>query len=155
MTYQHKQRVVPTTWIVVADRSQARIFASSSGEEPLEELDTLVFPESQMRKSEIVSDRQGYFRGKDGALDSGDPEKDFKHHTAEQFAVQIAHHIDAARQHQQFGRLALVAPPLFLGVLRKKLPTPVAQMVAVEIDKDYSQQSTASIQGHLRQQLWD
>ena len=68
----------------------------------------------------------------------GQPKTDFKHQTAERFAEEIVTKLEDGRVKNQFGKLGLVCPPLFLGVLRNKLSSPLAQLVTLELDKDYT-----------------
>ncbi len=149
MTFKHHTPEVSTTWVVVADRSRARILASSGDSADLEELETLVNPEGAMRQSECSSDRQGYFGGRQGSLEAGDPKTDFQHKTAETFAAQVIDHLETGRTSQQFGHVVLIAAPSFLGTLRQKLPTPLARMVELQVDKDYSKCSPGEIASQL------
>ena len=138
MTFKHHTPEISTTWLVVADRARARILSTTADTSELNEIKTLVNPEGAMRQSDYVSDRQGYFGGRKGSLEAGDPKTDFQHKTAETFAIQVVDHLEAARNSQQFGRLVLIAAPSFLGALRRKLPAPLSRMVELEVDKDYS-----------------
>ena len=48
-----------TTWILVAERSRARIFTLQNRVAPLQELESLVHPQSRLKESELVSDHAG------------------------------------------------------------------------------------------------
>ncbi|HIF00702.1 MAG TPA: host attachment protein [Fuerstia sp.] len=149
MTFRHHTPEIATTWVVVADRSRARILASSGDSTDLAELETLVNPTGAMRQSECSSDRQGYFKGREGSLEAGDPETDWEHKTAETFAAQVIDYLETGRTSQQFGHVVLIAAPSFLGTLRQKLPTPLARMVELQVDKDYSKCSPKEIAAQL------
>ncbi len=162
-----------TTWILVADRAQARIFvpeeagteslrqhvdfAGRAGylapdvEEPetLTEQDAFIHPESHLSRQAVETDRAGRFDTTGSAQHSGDPEQDFKHQTAEHFAKKLVDYLEKARQKNQFDQLALVAAPLFLGTLRKTLTSSLSQMVTLELDKDYTKLKPEEIRKHL------
>ncbi len=139
-----------TTWIVVVDRSRARFLAAESPEtNELEEVSDVVHPESQLNRQDVTSDVAGRFEVPAGGHHAGEPATDFKHETAEQFAQEIVSYLDKARLENAFDQLGLVAAPLFLGVLRKKMPDPLAHMVAWDADRDYTKLSTKEIRQHL------
>lgn len=166
-----------TTWILVADRAHARIFVPEAAEaeslrqhvefagragylapeteepEPLTEQADFVHPESQLAQQDTETDRPGRFKAKGSALHSGEAEKDFKHQTAEHFARELVDYLEKARQENQFDRLILIAAPLFLGVLRTTLTAPLRQLVAMELDKDYTKLKPEEIRKHLPEQL--
>lgn len=143
-----------TTWILVADRSRARILAASeNNSRKLEEIADFVYPESGLKYQQVVTDRQGHFEAKGVGLHAGEPETDFKHQTANRFAVQLCEHLEKARLENRFARLHVVAAPLFLGVLREKFPTPLTQLITREIAKDYTLLKPDEIQRLLADQL--
>lgn len=88
------------TWVVIADRAVARIFEQCGGAgTTLQAVSTLQHPQSRERMSEQVTDSPGSFRG--GAIvgsESGDPNQDHRHHTAEDFSREVVAHLERARQ---------------------------------------------------------
>lgn len=168
-----------TTWILVADRGQARIFVpEEAGAEPLRqhvdfvgragylepdveepqhltEKSDFTHPESHLSREDLEADRPGQFEStKSGsAQHSGAPKQDFKHETAEHFAKELVDYLEKARQEKKFDKLALVAAPLFLGVLRKELTPSLSQMVTFELDKDYTKLKPEEIREHLPETL--
>lgn len=167
-----------TTWIVVADRSRARIFTPVEGEhtpldeivhfagragfvgeekypaETLDEVEDLVHPESEQMRQELEPDHPGRTKKSPGTSSAYETtHTDTRHQTAEDFAREIVDRLDHARQENQFDRLILVSPPLFLGVLRKKLPHALKSLVAHEIDKDFIKLSAQEIRSHLTDAL--
>ena len=151
MTHRHQNPVVPNIWIVVADRCRARIFATHQfqGLPQLTEIEVLEFPKGALKFSEYVSDHSGRMPGPGGIPVSGDPEVDFEHRTAEEFAGQLVQHLEDGRNKHKFGKIILMAPPVFLGVLRQKLTPQLARMVDLELDKDLSRRSDAEIAEHV------
>jgi len=166
-----------TTWILVADRAQARIlvpeeagakslrqhvdFVGRAGylepdvkePSPLTEQDAFIHPESHLSQQDTESDRGGRHKSTESAQHSGDAKRDFKHQTAEHFAKELVDYLDKARQENQFKQLALVAAPLFLGTLRKTLTSSLSKMVTLELDKDYTKLKPTEIRKHLPEAL--
>lgn len=156
MTFKHEPRIPQTIWAVVADRARARILAAPlPGGGEWEEVDCLVHGEGELRPGEVNTDRPGSFAGAGGAHHSGDQATDFRHRTAEVFASEIVDRLEQAHSTQRFGKLALVATPVFLGVLRKKLPAKLAGLVTFELHKDYTQTRADELQSHLQSAMPD
>ncbi len=146
------RRMTAATWVVVTDRAVARIFLQLDGPgSELRSVTTLRHPESRERLSDEVTDGPGSFAG--GGIaghESGEPRTDHRHHTAEIFAKEVAEYLEAARQRREFGKLTIVAPPLFLGTLRDALPAPLVKLVEHELHKDYTHLSGEQIRSHLQ-----
>lgn len=146
MTYKHENRVPANAWIVVADRARARIFSTTWPESrQLAEVAALVHPESQMHERDVISDGPGTFAERAGGHHAGEPQTDFRHRTALEFAGTLAARLEQGRMANEYGRLVIVAPSLYLGVLREKLSAPLARMVVKEIDKDYTLMKPAEV----------
>ncbi len=154
MRSKHEQQAPPYIWVVIADRSRSRILSSTwPNPGKWEEVFDLVHAEGALKTSEVNSDRQGTFGESAGRHHVGEPHTDFKHLTAERFAEEIVQHLENGRLHSKFGKLGLICPPLFLGVLRKQLPTALANLVTVELDKDYTHATISEIVSHLEKEL--
>ena len=154
MTFKREQQSPPVIWVVVADRSRSRILSSSwpnPGE--WDEVADLIHAEGSLKASDINTDGPGTFSEAGGGHHGGQPRTDFKHQTAERFAEEIVRYLDDGRLHNKFGKLALVCPPLFLGVLRKNLTGPLANLVTLELDKDYTHATNKEIASHLKAQF--
>ena len=154
MTFKHEQQISPIIWVVIADRSRCRILSSSWPEiDEWEEVADLVHAEGALKAGEVNTDRQGTLGESAGRHHVGEPRTDFKHQTAEQFAAEIVHSLENGRLHNKFGKLGLVCPPLFLGVLRKSLPRPLANLVVLELDKDFTHASIKELTPSLKEKL--
>jgi protein required for attachment to host cells len=66
------------------------------------------------------------------------------------FAKQIGRYLEQARQQQRYDELVLIAPPKFLGVLRKELDNEVEKLVADELPKDLSWFNGRDLERYLR-----
>ncbi|MCA8998805.1 MAG: host attachment protein [Planctomycetaceae bacterium] len=137
MTRRHIPRSSPTTWVVVADRAHARIFSAQEADcSDLLEEETLIHSEGASHSRDVVTDRPGRFSGMGGASASGDAETDFRHQTANEFACQVSDALEEGRVDNSFGRLVIIAPPLFLGSLRDRISDPLKRLVVAELNKE-------------------
>ncbi len=112
-------------WVVVADESQAIVYARERKTGPMRELAKLDNEEGRKRPRELVSDRGGRAFDSVGqgrhtmAKEKSGP----KQHIAEIFAKDIAERIGKAVHSGRCRGYALVAPPRFLGLLRDAVET--------------------------------
>jgi protein required for attachment to host cells len=127
-----------TTWIIAADASRARVL-QVAGRERLDEVENLLNPEGRLQNREINTDAKGRFAGPDrpGGHSSDDEERTVDH-ASEMFAKRVGDYLEKARTDHRFDQLVLVAPPKFLGALRKELGKEVGKLVAHELPKDLS-----------------
>ena len=138
------------TWVVVAESSRARIFAADGPRKGLEEIAGLSQPAARLKEGDLVSDAPGrsFDSGGQGRHAMGN-DSDHKHHEAESFAREIAGRIDAARKSRDFEQLILVAPPHFLGLLRRYLTPACAATVVATVNKNLVQHQLPDIRDHL------
>jgi protein required for attachment to host cells len=137
-----------TTWIVAADSSRARVLQVADREEKLVEVEDLVNPEGRMNDRELTTDAHPRLRGTSGP-GSDRQEMSAVEHQVELFAKRIGEHLEKARNEHRYDRLCLVAPPRFLGVLRKELGGEVRKLVAEELPKDLSWLSARELERHF------
>ena len=91
-----------TTWIVAADESRARVL--------------------QVLDRELQTDAEPRFNGRPGGGPASDSERQGAvEHSARTFAKEVGRYLDRARIDHKYDQLVLVAPPKFLGALRKEL----------------------------------
>ena len=134
-----------TTWIIAADESRARVL-QVAGPDRLDEIDDLVNPSGRAQDRELQTDAEPRFNGhggvgKAGSGRTGGPASDREaqgavEHSVRTFAREVGRYLDRARLDHRFDQLVLVAPPKFLGVLRKELDKEVEKLVADELPKD-------------------
>ncbi|MFG0333025.1 MAG: host attachment protein [Maioricimonas sp. JB049] len=150
MTRKYEHQTVAVAWILVADRGRAQILSANLPDaDRLEIVETLVHPASTVHARDLETDGPGSFQERGGERHAGEPETDFRHRTARDFALQIVERLEKGRMANAFGKLIVVAPPLFLGVLRDKLSGPLAQMVAHEIAKDLTRKREKELHERL------
>ncbi len=129
------------TWVVVADRSRARIFTVTTPKGPLTEFEDLVHPEARAHGRDLTSDRPG--RASDQHVLG--PAHSAREQQALEFAREIAERLEAGRVNTQFEQLFIVAAPDLLGLLRKSMNGNIEKLIAHAIDKNVTQQSATDI----------
>lgn len=129
------------TWILVCDASRARLFSTPGKGRPWTLVQELNHPESRLKGSEIMSDQPGRVRQSMGAgtRPAMEPHTPPKQVEAEHFAQQLAGVVEHGHGRNDFSRLVLVAPPHFLGLLRKSLSDQCSKRVVASLDKDYTE----------------
>ena len=135
------------TRVIVADNARARIFASHSVLNHLEELEGFAHPEAHRSNRELTSDSAGRSVDQHGALE---PATSPKAHEAENFARMLAQHLKDLHNQQHYEELVLIAPPKFLGLLNKQLPKPLDKRVSRTVDKDLTMRSIEEIIDYIR-----
>ena len=136
-----------TTWIIAADASRARILQVTDRAQQLEEIEDLLNPEGRVHDRELISDAHPRFSGHGGAGPGSDREEmSATEHATELFAKRLGDYLDKARTAHRYDRLHLIAPPKFLGRLRKELGKEVQKLVAEELPKDLSWLNARDIQ---------
>jgi protein required for attachment to host cells len=70
-----------------------------------------------------------------------------------QFARDVVRQLDRRLQERCFNQLFLIAPPVFLGLLRAELPSRLRAVLAGSIDKDLTKGSQAHVVGRLAELL--
>ncbi|MGD8784992.1 MAG: host attachment protein [Thioalkalispiraceae bacterium] len=139
-----------TTWIIVADASRARIFERTGSSKDIHEKETLTHPASRLHEQELTSDLPGRAFDSEGAGRHAMGSKhEPKQNEADEFARQLAEHVDKARAENRFTKIIVVAAPAMLGDLRNRMTDETKKLVVNEIDKDLTQHTIEDIQQHL------
>ena len=123
-----------TTWIVSGDSSRARVL-QVTGRNSLEEIEDFVNPKGRMDDRELTTDAHPRYRGT-GGPGSDRQETGAQQHEVEMFAKEIDRFLDQARMKNRYDRLFVVAPPRFLGLLRKNLSREVGKLVEDDLDRN-------------------
>lgn len=141
-----------STWIVVANRTGARIVERSTS--PMELLLVREFENARGRRqdSELNSDAPGLAFASAGS-GGGHPmasEESAHDHVARTFAQELGQSLERDRMEHRFNRLVLVAEPRFLGFLREALPLHTATLVEDTITKDLAMLDLPALAQHLQ-----
>ncbi len=144
--------------IVVADQSEARFYDVERHDGVLRLAGQVSDPSAHLHDRDLKSDRPGrkfdrapIQAGRRGATAHHGVGSDRKprQHEALLFAHRIAGEVAAARRTDGFDRLVLMAPPAFLGILRKALPAALHQIIAAEIAKDLVHEPPGTVRTYL------
>jgi protein required for attachment to host cells len=143
-----------TTWVLVADSTRARLLEAENPIGPLNEIETLVHPESRLHERDINSDSPGR------AFDSGGQGRHAmgqtvgaKEHEAGTFVRDILQRLDRGRESGDLKQLIIVAAPALLGLLRKHMSTETARLITLELDKNITQMGSSELRAHLPERL--
>lgn len=138
--------------VLVADSTQAKLFTLDRGAEKLEELDQLRHDEARQRERDINSDRPGRQQGGGGAGSSHhgvNVEDSAREQENTVFAKHIGEYLEADRVRQNPRGLIIMAPPHFLGILRKQLSGECQKLVVQTVNKDLAQSTAQAILDHI------
>lgn len=138
-----------TTWILVANASQAKIYANGGPKKGLKLVKELTHPESREKGSELVSDRPGQMHSPGNGHRASQPRSGPKTNEARHFALELARELNHGRSTLQFERAIIVAPPAFMGLLNEKLDGPTANLITDRFEKDYTKSTDKELTGHL------
>ena len=125
-------------WILVANRSKARIFEMQELHAPLVEIADFVDPKGRANGRDINTDADGRLYGKGERVQGHATSSDVSptQHEAERFAEQLRDYLYREHSEQRFDKLWVVAAPTFLGVLREKLAKQLHAAIELEVNKD-------------------
>lgn len=139
-----------TTWILIADASQAHVMASTSKESDLAEVEDFQLDGTTLAGRDLAADRPGRSFDRAGEGRHGmEPRTNPREVEQERFARGIVGALDKADRRQRFDRLILVAPPTFMGLLRNILPPSLANKVSGELTKDLTKVAIHDLPDHL------
>ncbi len=135
-------------YVLVADGAMARLFEAKTPVKTIAELMDWVNPAGKRKDSDLYTDRSGSNHGGVGGYQSYDRE------TAEnqddvRFVRELGDYLEKARHKGQFDNLVLIAPPHFLGTLRKHLTKGCLALIAQTVDKDLVRQDSKAIAEHI------
>jgi protein required for attachment to host cells len=127
-----------TTWILVAQRSGARIFEHEAPGAGLQLVNTILHEEGRLRDREINADRPGSSMDHNTGAQHGMSSEESPHErVVADFVRSLAKTLESARVEHRYSKLVLVAEPRMLGLLREALDAPTTALVIGSLDKDY------------------
>ena len=147
-----------TTWIVSADAGRARIFSEQNSSKPLQEIEDMVNGAARLRDSDINTDGTGPLSASKSSHSTGgalptssyQPQTTPEQHNAEIFAKEVSGFLLQAKNAGKFQKLALVASPKFLGLLRVALDPQLKNLISMEINKDYTHSNAQQLQEQIK-----
>jgi protein required for attachment to host cells len=141
---------MPTTWIMVANASHAKLFSNKGPNRGLELVKEFDHPESRERAAELVSDRIGNYAGSGSYAQPTSP----KEHEAERFALQIAQELEQGRVSNAYEKLIVVTSSHFMGLLNNRISPQVKNKISESINKDYTQMPVKELTGYLESHVF-
>lgn len=138
-------------WALVADGRRARIFQRRAPAGAWAELESEAVALPDPPAQDGGTDRPG--RGQENAGDEPlaiQPQSDPQEAAEPGFARALAARLATAAGEGRFGRVALVAPPGFLGALRAALAPAQAVAVLGTLDQDLTQHAPEAIAARLQ-----
>jgi protein required for attachment to host cells len=142
-----------THWILVADASGAKVYASDALLEDLNLIDDITFSRHQVRHDDSRGHSTAHLPSSGAA--SAEAEHDPRKLSEERLARAVAETINHADQERRFERLVVVAPPRFLGDFRASLSHPAAKRVVASIHHDWTKLDRRELSVQVRRNLPD
>jgi len=137
-----------TTWILVADRAKARLFAINEKDRSIAEIEDFLNPEGRGR--EPAQDRPPRTHDRMGdSRHAIEPHTSAQENAVEFFARELESALECGRTGHRYQDLVLMAPPQFLGTLNAVLGEKVRACVAAEVPKDLTNANLPEILTHL------
>ena len=145
------------TWILICDASRARLYERGQTDRPWTLVRSLEHPESRLQDTKLVDGERGrqqqsFGHGSRSAMEPTTMPKEVEH---EAFATELARLLEHDYDVNSYAELVLVAPPHFLGLLRKAIGAKLSKRVLASFDKDYSLLPLHELQPLLEQLLKD
>jgi protein required for attachment to host cells len=144
-------------WILVSDASRATLFSTEKRGDDWQVVDTYSHPESRLKDSELTPTEPGHSaKSKGGSRHTTfEPDTDPKQVEMEHFAQQLADMLTAGTMLKRYDFVVLVAPPHFLGLLRKRLSAETEKRLLTVIHKDYTFVDPREARQRLEEAIFD
>ncbi len=142
-----------TTWILIADGARARVLRNAVFDiEADGEVNDIVFEIEHKQLRDIMSDRPGRSFASVGARRSSmeyrsEPVKDQE----ARFADMLLEQLDRRLRNREFDRLAIIAEPRMLGVLRQRISPTLRQTIFAEVAKDLTKMPQQALRAAIAQ----
>lgn len=132
----------PTTWVLVGNASEAKLFESHNIGQELQLLNAFNHPESREKREDLVSDKAGHFESNNGVghgsfVESSDP----KQVEVVKFTRELAQFLESGRTSHKFERLIIIMSPQSHGIFKKEINDQLSNMIIHHIEKDYTKKT--------------
>lgn len=124
------------TWVITTDTNTCRIYYYKKKPTQLTLLKEIKHPESKLKNSDLVSDKQGHYKANDAAHGNYSPHMEAKEIEIDNFSRVIANELDQGRNKQSYEKLIIIAPPQMSGLLFQHINKHVKELVTNNIQKD-------------------
>lgn len=144
-------------WIVVANASKLKIFASSSplyqSKHDFSFIQELDHDKSRLKSHDLGDDRPGRYKTHDSGGSAYQPAMDIKDVEKIQFAKEIAATLKQAKNSDQYEQILLVIPKQFYGILKTHLDNHVADSIYKLIYKDFITRTTEDLSNMIFEEI--
>jgi protein required for attachment to host cells len=139
-------------WILVCDAAKARFFELRHGDAAWHAVSVVIHEASRSKANDLVGGPSGTrsSEGRSVHHNALAPSASPKEVEKEGFAHTLATTLDAALRSARFRRWVLVAPPHFLGLVRKELTRELEKHLLTAVDKDFNDLSAQELSERLR-----
>lgn len=139
------------TWVLIAGSSRALLYSVAGKDRKWTLVKEYAHPESRVSEGGLRTDQPGRAFGSVGggarsAMESRTSPKEVEF---EHFAHELATVLHDGHGQNAYERIVLVAPPHFLGLMRKNINDTVSKLIGATVDKDYLHLSEKDFRGHL------
>lgn len=141
------------TWIVVVNRSEAKIFESDTRKNngTVRFVEKVENPRGRMAAKDINADKPGVLMTLMGYGTRLVKSQSPTDRVSQVFAKELTDHLEGALRKQNFDSMILIAPPQFLGKMRTYISKDLRGHITREISKDLGPSVTAA---ELQRRLW-
>lgn len=134
-------------WVVVANRSEAKIFEYQGPTHGLKLLQSMENPDGRLRNSDLVT----------GAGQASRSDFDFFHEpkkkVAAAFAGRLSDFMNLERKKDSYSNFILVSEPGFMGLILGKLDDKSREKIYHKMPKDIVNERESSLMNHLKSVL--
>lgn len=126
------------TWIIIAQRTQAKLIEYSGKGKNLLTIKGFINPAGKLQTRELVSDKPGrsYSQSTGMRRSAMSSSEDAHEHSLTVFAKELAKALSKGLSDHACDRLVLVAEPHCLGKIKENLSTKVQKYIQATVDKD-------------------
>lgn len=143
-----------TTWILVADGAQAKVFEHTGPGKGLRIIEDLQFEQQPLQAQEIMADRPGRsFASAGSARSAMEYSSDPVAVRERRFVENVAEELDKHLQKGAFDRLIVAAAPTALGDLRPAFSKALKETIVGELPKDLTNIPTSKLEAHFSDML--
>ena len=139
-----------TNWLLVANRTGARLFENQGPGRGLTKVQEFNHPEGRLKDQDLVSDDKGRVHDRMGqGSHKEEPRESPSNHEDRNFAHDLAKKLKLGLDEHRFARLFIVAEPRFLGDLKGALDKKTVSVLEGTLGKDLLHVEDGDIPGHL------
>lgn len=143
-----------TTWILIADGAQAKVFEHTGPGKGLRAIEDLQFEQEPLQAQEIMADRPGRsFASAGSARSAMEYSSDPVAVRERRFVEKVAEELDRHLQKGEFERLIVAAAPTALGDIRPAFSKAVKDTIVAELPKDLTNIPTPKLEAHFKELL--